>query len=194
MGEPEEDILRLKKKVCLLGDGAVGKTSLIRRYVHDQFDDKYITTLGAKTSKKVLKVKDKPTGQKAKVTMMIWDLLGQRGISLLHNMYYQNAKGALLVCDYTRKPSLISLKTWRKELFEVAGKVPLIILVNKCDLTKQYAYDIKEVKALAEKWGADYCETSAKTGVNVEEAFARMASILVRKSMIRKEKKEKAGR
>lgn len=173
------DEVKIKKKLCLLGDGAVGKTSLIRRYVYDRFDDKYITTIGTKVTKKSIAGKDKGTNKKINLTLMIWDILGQRGIQQLHNMYYQNAKAALMVCDFTRKVTFENLESWRDELFKTTDEIPIVLMVNKIDLENQADMEISEIETLIKDWGARYYLTSAKTGQNVEEAFKEIGSILL---------------
>ena len=157
------------KKICLLGDGEVGKTSLIRRYVLDQFDDQYIQTFGAKVSKKVLELED------VNLTLMIWDVLGQKTKKELHNTYYLGANGVLLVCDMTRPETLEHLENWAADLFEVSGKIPILILGNKCDL--EMTIDLQDLKAFADKLGCKYMLTSAKTGQNVQEAFQALGEL-----------------
>jgi len=179
---------RFKKKVCLLGDGAVGKTSLIRRYVFDDFDDMYITTIGAKVTKKVLVKKAKETNQQTKLTLMIWDILGQRGLQQLHNMYYASSHAAMLVCDYTRRETFEALKTWRTDLFGVTKNVPIILLVNKIDLKKQGQIKMSEIEDLAKEWKCDYFLTSAKTGENVERSFKRLGNQLIKLEMAKGKK------
>jgi small GTP-binding protein len=173
------DEVKIKKKLCLLGDGAVGKTSLIRRYVFDRFDDKYITTIGTKVTKKNIDGKYLDTGKKIVLTLMIWDILGQRGIQQLHNMYYQNAKAALMVCDFTRKSTLENLNLWKDELLKITGKIPIIVMVNKIDLESQAELKVSEVEALSKDWNANFFLTSAKTGQNVENAFDKIGNILL---------------
>ncbi len=173
------DEVKIKKKLCLLGDGAVGKTSLIRRYVFDRFDDKYITTIGTKVTKKNLDGKFQVSGKKIMLTLMIWDILGQRGIQQLHNMYYQNAKAALMVCDFTRKSTLENLNLWKDELFKITGEIPIIVMVNKIDLENQGELEISEIEALIDNWNANFYLTSAKSGQNVENAFNKIGTILL---------------
>ena len=81
------------KKICLLGDAAVGKTSLIKRYVYSMFDDKYITTIGTKVTKKSITYTKQAAGQATEIrlTLLIWDILGQKQYSRLHPVYYQGA-------------------------------------------------------------------------------------------------------
>ncbi|MCX6650366.1 MAG: GTP-binding protein [Methanomassiliicoccales archaeon] len=151
------------KKICLLGDGEVGKTSLIRRYVLDLFDDQYIQTFGAKVSKKVLELED------VNLTLMIWDVLGQKTQKALHSTYYSGANGALVVCDMTRPETMANLEHWVADLREVAGDIPIIIIGNKCDL--EMKIDKAEMQRFAAETGAPTMLTSARTGENVQEVF-----------------------
>src|SRR6058998_257115 len=101
---------RMKIKVCLVGEAAVGKTSLIRRFVLDDFDDKYIQTLGTKVSKKELSLPGPAGDGKLKVDMTIWDIMGQKGFrELLKEAYFYGAKGIFAVCDVTRRVTLDDL-------------------------------------------------------------------------------------
>src|SRR3972149_6589742 len=91
----------VKAKICLVGDVAVGKTSLIKRFVHDQFEDRYISTLGAKVSKKEIVIQG--NGAAVDVDMTIWDIMGEKGFrELLKEAYFHGAQGVLAVCDVTR--------------------------------------------------------------------------------------------
>jgi small GTP-binding protein len=151
------------KKICLLGDGEVGKTSLIRRYVLDIFDDQYLQTFGAKVTKKVLDLED------VNLTLMIWDVLGQKTHKSLHSTYYAGANGAFLVCDMTRPETFEHLKQWSADLLEVSGEIPVIIVGNKCDL--EMKIDPLDLEDFAATLGCPVMLTSAKTGQNVQEAF-----------------------
>ncbi len=150
-------------KLCLLGDGAVGKTSLVRRYVFDVFDDKYLTSFGTKVSKKSLSLGD------ASVDLMIWDILGQKTYESLHAAYYRGAAGAMAVCDFTRPETMRSLKSWIGNFRSIVGDMPVVILGNKADLEK--AFPTEDLESLGRSAGCDVLETSAKTGLNVEQAF-----------------------
>ncbi|MFP4546384.1 MAG: Rab family GTPase, partial [Methanomassiliicoccales archaeon] len=118
---------RYIRKVCLLGDGEVGKTSLVRRFVLDVFSDEYIKSFGTKVSKKVLDLGE------VELTLMIWDVLGQKSSSL-HQAYYKGANGALLVGDLTRKDTIADLERWRNDLLQVTGEKPFLLVANKNDL------------------------------------------------------------
>src|SRR6058998_1109865 len=130
------DRQKMKVKVCLVGEGAVGKTCLIRRFIQDQFDDRYISTLGAKVSKKEIKV-DGPNGG-MDVDMTIWDIMGEKGFrELLKEAYFHGAQGVLAVCDVTRKETLDDLEDWVAAVVKVTGNVPIEFLANKADLKNQ---------------------------------------------------------
>lgn len=166
----------LKAKVCLVGDAAVGKTSLIRRAVLDQFDDAYVTTLGTKVTKKVMDIELPDDGLAAHLEMMVWDIMGQPGFrQLLKDAYFYNAHGILAVADLTRRPSLEAILDWVRTVEQVTGKVPTVIAINKADLEDRAAVGPAEIERIAKTLGTPYIRTSAKTGANVEEAFLALA-------------------
>jgi small GTP-binding protein len=175
------DRQRMKVKICLVGEGAVGKTCLIRRFIQDQFDDRYISTLGAKVSKKELKVDGANGG--ADVDMTIWDIMGEKGFrELLKEAYFHGAQGVLAVCDVTRKQTLDDLDDWVAAVLKVTGNVPITYLANKADLKDQVDVTEADIRRAAESHRAPYLYTSAKTGQNVEEAFAKLANLIATRS------------
>src|SRR5437867_13114254 len=116
----EMDRQKMKVKICLVGEGAVGKTCLIRRFIQDQFDDRYISTLGAKVSKKEIKI-DGPTGG-ADIDMTIWDIIGEKGFrELLKEAYFHGDRGGLAVCDATRRQPRAASADSVGALAEVTG-------------------------------------------------------------------------
>lgn len=160
------------KKICLLGDGAVGKTSLIRRYVYDIFDDRYIATIGTKVTKRVVTV-----NEKIKLTLLIYDILGQKRYNRLHSVYYRGASGALIVSDLTRKETIKSMRKWAQALFKVTSRIPVVFIGNKLDLEKPATRAVEEI---TKEFKAPYLFTSAKTGENVEEAFLALSKLLLK--------------
>ena len=176
--EPE----KMKVKICLVGEGAVGKTCLIRRFIHDQFDDRYISTLGAKVSKKEITVQG--AGGPVDVDMTIWDIMGEKGFrELLKEAYFHGAQGVLAVCDLTRKETLTDLDEWVAAVVKVTGKVPIEFLANKADLTDEATFTRDELEAAAKPHDAPCLFTSAKTGENVENAFAELAKMITGKAL-----------
>lgn len=123
----------VQKKICLLGDFSVGKTSLIRQYVEGLFDDKYLSTIGVKISRKTLELTERETVAK----LLIWDLAGGDDYSKVTSGYLAGASGVLMVCDVTRKSTLSMLDIYSKQLEAVSKKkIPIVILANKVDLIK----------------------------------------------------------
>jgi small GTP-binding protein len=168
---------KIMKKICLLGDGAVGKTTLIKKFVYDKFDDKYIMTFGTKVTKKGVCLS--AGGQDFDLTMMIWDILGQRVHDALHATYYQGAAGALLVCDVTRRETLQGLEEWARVFRNVCPETPIIFLGNKSDLKDQARVTDADLAALAARYGTVHFMTSAKTGEHVEESFLRLGRTII---------------
>ena len=172
-------------KVCLLGDGQVGKTSLIRKFVLDQFSDDYITTVGTKVSKKKLQLAFPEDQTKVDLTLTIWDILGQKEFKSLHTTFYAGASGGLIVCDLTRFDTYESMKGWIESLFEITGTIPIVLLGNKCDLEDQHEVGEEALESLSQEFDSLFIMTSAKTGINVEMAFQNLAEKIVRNKYIK---------
>ena len=164
---------RMKMKICAVGEEAVGKTSLIHRYVEEVFASEYTRTLGTLISKKTLEVANSE-GDPLAIDAVIWDIMGRGGIDLLRKAYVYNANGVFAVLDNTRKPTLEALHGWLEGVRNAVGSIPLVFLANKADLKKQFEISKKEVATLAGAYDAPYYYTSAKTGKNVGEAFEKL--------------------
>jgi small GTP-binding protein len=170
----------MKAKVCLVGERAVGKTSLVRRFVLDEFDDRYIRTLGTKVSKKNLSVKREDLDTEFALNMTIWDIMGEKTFTdLLKEAFFTGATGVLAVCDLTRKKTLKELKGWIQGVYGVAGEVPIAILGNKADLKGKKQLNKKDLDNLCKKYNSVAYLTSAKTGHNVESVFKQLAEEIV---------------
>lgn len=160
----------IKKKVLLLGDGAVGKTSLIRRFVVDKFGDEYIATIGTKVTKKDLRMKK--GGEDCYVTLMIWDVLGQKGYSAVQASSFRGSQGALIVYDVTRPETLQALaEYWIPRLYEIVGKIPIVVVGNKVDLVERRKQFEEDAKDFCADYDSVYYLSSAKSGENVEKIF-----------------------
>ncbi len=167
---------RLRAKVCLVGDAGVGKTSLIRRFVVDQFDNKYIKTIGTKVSKKSISVHDKDHDRKVEVVLTIWDIMGQEGFrELLKDAYFTGANGIFAVCDITNKESMHRLDGWLDRTYRIAGDVPISIMVNKIDLKENRKLDGVDLEQFCKAYDSPCYYTSAKTGEHVPDTFYDMA-------------------
>ncbi len=162
----------IQKKICMLGTFAVGKTSLVRRFIESIYTDKYHTTVGVKIDKKVVS----PGGRE--MMLMLWDIQGEEKAHDLRKSYLRGASGYLLVADGTRRDTLYTALTIQTRTQDTVGLVPFIILLNKSDLTEQWEIEDRELVALAQK-GWRVIKTSAKTGVGVEDAFLSLAEYML---------------
>ena len=174
------NVTEVKRKLCLIGDWGVGKTSLVRRFVHDTFDDRYFETIGTKVIKKRIKYK-KEAGKVIDLNLLIWDIMGQKEFIRTQELAFHGTQGAIIVCDITRKETLDNLCHWQQTLFDIAKPVPIIILANKNDLTNDVKFSNEELCEVCEQLEAPYYLTSAKTGVNVDESFRQIGRELIEK-------------
>ncbi|UCD92093.1 MAG: GTP-binding protein [Methanobacteriota archaeon] len=177
----EKEPLQIKMKICMVGDGAVGKTSLIRRYVFDEFSDRYLQTMGTKVTKREIDMKHPDTKEDLHIDLTIWDIIGQKGFrKLLQEAYFQGAKGVLGVCDLTRENTLQGLNEWIGSVREVAGDIPVLVIGNKTDLRDDIQIEEAELAKLGDGHGTSYLLTSAKTGENVEIAFVKVVERILK--------------
>ena len=170
---------RMKAKLALMGEGGVGKTSLIRRFVLDEYEDTYLHTVGTKVSKIELTV---PYGADIEVHMdlSIFDIMGQRGFrDMIRETYFHGAQALMAVCDSTRKDSLLALNDWLPAALEISGDVPVYIVVNKKDLVDRRSFGEDDVRKVAESFSAPFVITSARTGESVQDAFNALAIEIV---------------
>jgi small GTP-binding protein len=158
----------LQKKICMLGSFAVGKTSLVSRFVRSIYSEKYHTTVGVKIDKKQVQVDDK------QVNLILWDLYGEDEFQKVHMSYLRGAAGYLLVVDGTRRETLDKAMVLRQRTEESVGKIPFIIVINKSDLKDEWEIDEAAIKQLVDS-GLKVFESSAKSGLGVEEAFHSLA-------------------
>lgn len=170
-------IAAYSKKVCLLGDFAVGKTSLVRRFVYNLFDDKYISTIGVKVSRKTVATLTE-TGV-VELTMMLWDLAGNEDFDHIRASYMRGSAGAMLVCDVTRRETLAMLDEYVDQLYSMVENPRLLLAANKVDLVGERQVSDEEIRALADKLNATLVFTSARTEQGVEEAFRTLAHQLL---------------
>jgi small GTP-binding protein len=164
----------LKKKIAMLGAFAVGKTSLVQRYVTSIFSEKYQTTIGVKIDQKIVQIDE------TEVTLMLWDLYGDDDFMKMKSSYLIGSSGYFLVADGTRAETIdVALKL--HEMASVATKnAPFILLINKSDLTETWEIQPETIHRLKQK-GWHIMITSAKENVLVEEAFTSLTKLMLDK-------------
>ena len=176
------DVRRMKTKLVLMGEGGVGKTSLVRRFVLNEYQDAYLHTVGTRVNKIELTI---PHGADTEVQMdmAIFDIMGQKGFrDLVRETYYHGAGALMAVCDLTQKDSLSALDEWIPPALEITGDVPLYLVVNKKDMEVQRAISDEEIHRAAETFAAPYILTSALTGEFVEDVFNALAIEMVNRA------------
>lgn len=157
-------------KITLLGDAAVGKTSLINQFVENTFQEDYKPTLGANIIRKDVILEE----LNAKVRLIVWDLAGQEKYNVVRSLYYQGCVGALLVYDVTRIVTFENIVSkWLNDFKKYVKREGVYLLLgNKSDLNEQRVVQTSDGNKLAEKINASkFIETSAKFGENVDNAF-----------------------
>ncbi|NOT63473.1 MAG: GTP-binding protein [Acidobacteria bacterium] len=158
----------IQKKICILGAFAVGKTSLVRRFIEDGFDEKYLTTVGVQIKKRAVTVNN------VEVNLIIWDLAGEDEFQKVQLSYLRGASGYFLVADGTRPTTLDTAKILRQRVTDTIGAVPFILLINKQDVRDDWDLDDRALAEFAQA-GCTIIETSAKTGLGVADAFQQLA-------------------
>jgi small GTP-binding protein len=164
----------LSKKVCMLGSFSVGKSSLVRRFVESIFSEAYHTTIGVKVDKKVVRAGEED------VTLVLWDIHGDDVFQRLQMSYLRGMSGYLLVADGTRRQTLEDALALSERVLQEMGKIPAVLVLNKCDLAADWEIDEdREAKLAADGW--TLIRTSAKTGDSVEQAFSRLTHSMLEK-------------
>jgi small GTP-binding protein len=162
----------LQKKICMLGSFAVGKTSLIRRFVESIYSDVYQTTVGVKIDKKNMQVGEK------EVSLVLWDIYGEDDYQKMRWSYLRGASGYLLVADGTRKATLEKAVSLEQRVREEVGAIPFVLVINKSDLIRDWELDSAlESQLAAQQWSI--LRSSAKTGEGVEESFSLLTHKLL---------------
>ena len=162
----------IQKKICMLGAFAVGKTSLVSRYVSSLFSDKYHSTVGVKIDKKQLTVNQQD------MTLMLWDIYGQDDYQNVQASQLRGMSGYLLVVDGTRSATLEVARQLQQKAAATVGTVPFIMLLNKVDLAESWEIDEPAFYKLVEQ-GWRVVRTSAKTGEGVDDAFYLLAKAML---------------
>lgn len=162
----------IEKKICMLGAFAVGKTSLVRRFVSSCFSDQYQTTIGVTVDKKSMTVDG------TSFTMVLWDLYGEDEFQKLRSSYLRGSSGYLLVLDGMRRATLDIALHVQERASDTLGPVPFVVLINKHDRRAEWDITDQDLAQLAQR-GWSVVMSSAKTGQGVEEAFTTLARAML---------------
>lgn len=162
----------MRKKICMLGASAVGKTSLVKRFVEGIFSERYLTSVGVKIDRKTVRVGT------VSVDLLLWDLNGEDRFQSVSMRYLRGAAGYLLVVDGTRKETLGRALLLHQRAQATLGSVPCVVVLNKVDLAPTWEVQDTDPDLLA-VGARTVTKTSAKTGTGVEEAFLHLATALV---------------
>ena len=159
----------IQKKVCMVGSYSVGKTSLVRRYVESIFSDHYLTNIGVKIDKKLVKVDGRT------VNLVLWDLAGEDEISQMRPSHLRGASGYILVVDGCRGITLEKALQLRQRIQELLGDIPFVAALNKIDLLPEWEVSESSIENLRQQNWRCFL-TSAKTGQTVENLFTALAT------------------
>ncbi len=170
-------------KLILGGEGGVGKTSMVHRFVEDSFQSDYKSTIGTSIMKKECEFQ----GLESKVRFIIWDLAGQAQFKRVRQTYLANAEAGILVYDVTRQETLDRLEDWFNDIKSISPKISLILVGNKIDLSESRVISTEQGEKLAEKLNLSYVETSAKTGENINDAFKMLALQMIKRFLFTEE-------
>lgn len=162
----------IQKKICLLGASSVGKTSLVKQFVSGIFDEKYLTTIGVKIDKKIVKIEDD------QIQLMLWDIEGCDKYNVFQERYLRGASAYIIVVDQTRTSSLlegIDIHTLARNV----SNCPAVLVINKNDLAPAWNLEDEENKIYRNTFDLQF-NTSAKTGHGVDEMFSAIAELILK--------------
>lgn len=162
-------------KVVVTGDGAVGKTSLIRRYCEGKFEHTRVTTIGVDFQSQTVELPERT------VKLSIWDMAGQERFAVVRSGFYRGSRAAALVFDVTDPQTLTDLARWREEILTAVKEQNFLVVANKVDLERVVSEE--EGKAFADSIDAPYLETSALTGTGVKWLFQGLARLALKKKI-----------
>jgi hypothetical protein len=160
----------ITRKVCMLGDFGVGKTSLVARFVNQTFSERYITTVGVKIDTKVV------TLEEQSIKLVLWDVAGKNALDMMRVSYLQGAAGLILVADGTREPTVRAAMNLYTQAQKERPEIKAVMLINKFDLIDQWEVDAGAIAAIRNAMPA--FESSARSGEGVEMGFAALAKSL----------------
>jgi len=172
---------KLRYKITVIGDGRVGKTSLISKYTLGAFDTDYIETIGAQFSKYDKEIDGD------NIRLLFWDIAGQDSFDFLRPSFYRESDAAIIVYSLEKNQlgsrSFKNITNWHREVKQFCGEIPIVLFANKIDLIDEDKIELSEIEQIAsENEFLGYYITSAKTGKGVHKAFNAIIEKLYNKS------------
>lgn len=177
-----DDFQGYKFRIVLLGEATVGKTSLLRRYTENVFNEEYKQTIGTTFATKDVDARDDENSVR-KVRLSIWDMGGQSTYRELRRQYMKGASAAIIVYDVTKPETFMAMNNWFESFREVCPESPVIISANKIDLAEERMVPQEPGLMLQNWFQADYYETSAKDGTAVADVFSKCAEKVLLKAL-----------
>lgn len=171
---PNTSTAGTRLKVILLGDQAVGKSSIVARFMYDAFDRHYRATLGIDFLTKLVTVDGRA------IRLQLWDTAGQERFKSLIPSYIRNSAGAIVVFDISSRESFVNTTRWIEDAKQERGGEQMVFFLvgNKIDLGDKRVVTAEEGEAKAAEIGATYCEVSAKTGANIKQLFRKVSTTI----------------
>jgi len=165
-------------KIVLVGESGVGKSSIMLKYVDDQFSETFINTIGVDFKIKNIKVNDK------NVKLQIWDTAGQERFRTITSSYYRGANAAIIFFDLTDLSSFACVPRWIEEVNRYTTGTVLYVVGNKCDMVSKIVIASEMINDLCDKYHIEYMQASAKTGENIDEIFDNVVIKIIANKML----------
>ncbi len=169
--------VEIKKKICLLGSYGVGKTSMVRQFVYNKFEEKYLSTIGVHISKKLIHVNSTKSSE---LNLFIWDIANIEKFDSVVNNYMRGAHGAIIVADVTRLNTVESMNEFAENFLRINPNSKLVFVINKFDLSTQTNFSEEEYLNKINHNKVELFFTSAKTGENIEEVFKVLSEKMIK--------------
>jgi len=163
-------------KTVLIGDAAVGKSSLLLKYIDNSFEDTYVCTIGVDFKIKSLYIENK------RIKLQIWDTAGQERFKPITKCYFRGSHGCVVLFDITNRQSFLNVRSWITDYRDnntVDSAENIVIIGNKADKEESRSVSVEEARLLAETLGVSYTETSARSGEGVSEAFEAIVKVVM---------------
>ncbi|MBN1153551.1 GTP-binding protein [candidate division KSB1 bacterium] len=172
-------MIQISKKICMLGSFGVGKTSLVRRFVYDKFDEKYLSTIGVQISQKTIESLKDHNKRNVLLRFILWDIAHIEKINDVIKNYFRGSHGAIIVCDITRTQTFSDLELFLKPYLQMNPTSKLAFVANKIDLVDDSKFKMEQLLHIEKLYQSKFIFTSSKTGENVEKLFINLGKSIL---------------